>query len=191
VDTLASDAERDLVCSWLRDACVQGRLSMEEMTERVEAALLARTRAELEALVRDLPPSPQAPEAFGLRHPPPGRWHLGVVGSTKRSGRWRVPAESWWTSLVGGCHLDLTRAVFEAPITTLNIATWMGGIDIRVPRGFEVRVEGIALMGGKHLRLFGPPPPPGGPVIRIRVLSCMGRVRITDRESIRTRLRSQ
>ena len=81
--------------------------------------------------------------------------------------------------------------MFEAPVTTINIATWMGSVEMRVPRGYEIRVEGTALMGGKHLRLYGPTPPPGAPVIRLRVVACLGAVKVTDRESIRSRLRQR
>jgi hypothetical protein len=182
---LASDAEREWVCAHLQEACVQGRLTTEELSARLDVALSARTRAELEALFQDLPPAP------GVSQLPPAqrRVHVGLMGSNKRSGRWRVPAESWWTSVMGGCHLDLTRAVFDAPVTTINIMAGMGTVEIRVPRGFEVEVIGTAIVGGRQVRLEGPPPPPGAPVIRLRIVSCLGRVKVTDRESFRGRMR--
>lgn len=181
---LASDAEREWICSQLREACVAGRITTDEMSERTGVALAARTRAELEALIADLP------RGAGNPLPPAGtRWHLGLLGTTKRTGRWRVPAESWWTSVMGGCRLDLTKAVFEAPVTVINVVAGMGSVEIRVPRGFEVDVIGTALLGGRHVKLEGPPPPPGAPVIRLRIVSAMGSVRITDKESFRGRLR--
>jgi hypothetical protein len=100
-----------------------------------------------------------------------------------------VPAESWWTGVMGKCQLDLTKAQFEAQVTTINIARAMGSVEVRVPKGFEVHLEGTSLLGSKRVRLDGPPPPPGAPVIRIRVLSGLGAVKITDRESLRSRLR--
>ncbi|HEU5003423.1 MAG TPA: DUF1707 domain-containing protein [Actinomycetota bacterium] len=183
--TLASDAEREWVCAHLQESCVQGRLTTEELSHRLDLALRARTRSELDDLLADLPPPP------GYTPPPPSgkRWHLGVVGSTRRTGRWRVPAESWWTSVMGGCRLDLTRATFESAVTTINIVAAMGGVEVRVPKGFEIDMQGTALLGGRHLRLEGPPPPPGAPVIRLRVMSCLGGVKVTDRESLRARLR--
>lgn len=184
-ETLASDAEREWIIAHLQEACVQGRLTMEELSQRLGLALSARTRVELEPLISDLPGAPTPAHDPGAQK----RWHVGVMGSTRRTGRWRVPPESWWTSVVGGCRLDLTKAVFDAPVTTINIAAWMGSIEVRVPKGFEVEVRGTALMGGKQLRLEGPPPPPGAPLIRLKVLSCMGGVKVTDRESFRSRLR--
>jgi Domain of unknown function (DUF1707) len=52
----ASDLERDAVARRLRDQCVVGRLSIDELDERLERAYAAVTRGELERLVSDLPP---------------------------------------------------------------------------------------------------------------------------------------
>jgi hypothetical protein len=51
------DAERDHVVTLLRGHCTAGRLSLDELSERVGAALAARTRGELEATLADLPGS--------------------------------------------------------------------------------------------------------------------------------------
>jgi hypothetical protein len=61
-----SDADRDRVADRLRAAAGEGRLTADELEERVERALSARTDAELEPLVSDLP----APAG---RRPPPSR----------------------------------------------------------------------------------------------------------------------
>jgi hypothetical protein len=182
--TLASDADREVICARLQEAHVHGRLTLEEMSQRLEAALKARTRGELLPLIQDLP-SPPGP----VVGPPARNWHMAVLGSTRRKGRWVVPAESWWAGVMGNCHLDLTKAQFESRVTTINIGRAMGNVDVRVPKGYEIQLEGTSLLGSKRIRLDGPPPPPGAPVIRIRVLSGMGSVKITDRESLRSRLR--
>ena len=51
----ASDAERDVVIERLSRAFGQGRLSIEELDERVTAAQAAKTREELADLTSDLP----------------------------------------------------------------------------------------------------------------------------------------
>ncbi|WP_323385336.1 DUF1707 SHOCT-like domain-containing protein, partial [Streptomyces calidiresistens] len=51
----ASDADRDRVAEILREALAEGRLDAEEHSERIDAVYRARTRAELEPLVSDLP----------------------------------------------------------------------------------------------------------------------------------------
>jgi hypothetical protein len=58
----ASDAERDAVTARLRDHYAEGRLTQDELDERVSAALHARTFGDLRALTTDLPgPAPVPP----------------------------------------------------------------------------------------------------------------------------------
>jgi Domain of unknown function (DUF1707) len=50
----ASDADRERTAEALRRAAGEGRLSLEELDERLNATYAARTRAELEPLVADV-----------------------------------------------------------------------------------------------------------------------------------------
>jgi hypothetical protein len=54
-DLRASDAERDVVASELGQHFQDGRLDQAEFDERVDAALAAKTRGDLDALLADLP----------------------------------------------------------------------------------------------------------------------------------------
>jgi hypothetical protein len=51
----ASDAERERTATTLREHTAAGRLTPEELSERLDAAYEARTVGELDALVADLP----------------------------------------------------------------------------------------------------------------------------------------
>jgi hypothetical protein len=53
----ASDEDREQLISELNEHAVAGRLSTEELEERLQAAYAARTTGELDALRRDLPPT--------------------------------------------------------------------------------------------------------------------------------------
>lgn len=53
--TLAGDADRSRAIVTLRDAAVEGRLTLDEFADRVERAELARTFEDLSAVVADLP----------------------------------------------------------------------------------------------------------------------------------------
>ncbi|MGO9905077.1 MAG: DUF1707 domain-containing protein [Solirubrobacteraceae bacterium] len=53
----ASDADREQIIDRLRKASAEGRLAVRELEHRVAAALRARTFAELDATVSDLPGS--------------------------------------------------------------------------------------------------------------------------------------
>ena len=67
-DLRTSDAERDQVAGTLREHAAQGRLSVDELAERLERVYAARTRGELAPLTADLP-STRRPKArrAGLR----------------------------------------------------------------------------------------------------------------------------
>ena len=58
-DKRASDSERDEVVSDLRAHAAEGRLSVEELDQRIATALSAQTRADLAPLLDDLPPRPR------------------------------------------------------------------------------------------------------------------------------------
>jgi hypothetical protein len=63
-----SDRDRDGVVEELRAHAADGRLTVDELEDRVQRALRARTAGELAVLTRDLPQRP-APR------PPAPRWH--------------------------------------------------------------------------------------------------------------------
>jgi hypothetical protein len=52
-----SDAEREFVVAQLQHATTEGRLSLDELGDRVSGAYAAVTRLELDELVDDLPPA--------------------------------------------------------------------------------------------------------------------------------------
>ncbi len=57
----ASDADREETATALREHCAVGRLTHEELSDRLDAAYSARTVAELKALLHDLPELPPSP----------------------------------------------------------------------------------------------------------------------------------
>ena len=64
------DAERGRVIDQLADHHAAGRLTLDEFEERMSSAWAARTGAELEVLVRDLPaPARSAPRAPAVPRP--------------------------------------------------------------------------------------------------------------------------
>ncbi len=66
-DLRVSDAERDSAAAALREHFVQGRLTLEELLGRLDTALTARMRSQLDGVLSDLPsrkdrPAPVSPE---------------------------------------------------------------------------------------------------------------------------------
>jgi hypothetical protein len=76
-ELLASDADRERIAERLRAAAGEGRLTAAELEERLETAFSARTEAELERLVADLPvPAGAPPRREGRRRARPGSAHV-------------------------------------------------------------------------------------------------------------------
>ena len=75
----ASDADREAVAAKLRDHYAEGRLTQEELDERVSVALTAKTFGELRTLTTDLPgPAPVPPRTLARPSrggPPQWRHH--------------------------------------------------------------------------------------------------------------------
>src|SRR5580700_7715535 len=54
------DAERDAAMAQLREHFVAGRLTFDELTERIDLALAAKTQGQIDSLMTDLPRAPRA-----------------------------------------------------------------------------------------------------------------------------------
>ena len=79
-----SDAERDATAAELREHYAAGRLSLDELNERISRAFAARTRGDLSAVLHDLPslrpggaplPGSGQPSSEGAGWTGQGRWH--------------------------------------------------------------------------------------------------------------------
>ncbi|WTO08153.1 DUF1707 domain-containing protein [Micromonospora sp. NBC_00617] len=91
----AADADREVVADRLRAALGEGRLDLHEYDERVQRAYAARTYAELDALLTDLPPV-APPEHSALRPASaPAEPPVGRLGSLRRGHVIRWLAEVW------------------------------------------------------------------------------------------------
>jgi Domain of unknown function (DUF1707) len=62
-DLRIGDAERDIAMTQLREHFVAGRLTFDELTERIDAALIAKTQRQVDRLLADLPRPPRPPRA--------------------------------------------------------------------------------------------------------------------------------
>jgi hypothetical protein len=170
--TRASDSEREDTVAHLREAAAEGRLDVEELVDRIDAAYAATTRAELEPLTADLPaPSGASFAAVRTREV---RFVLGIFGGGDHSGRWRVAERLRVLNIFGGVDLDLREATLAAPEVSITVISIFGGSDIVVPEGVHVELSSFALFGGDKLKLGGAEPAPGAPVVHVRCVSIFG-----------------
>jgi class 3 adenylate cyclase len=196
-----SDGDRERVVEILKTSCSEGRLTLDEFSERVGTAYQAVSLGDLLPVLTDLP-HPFGPELAGLIGgpavdlpvPTPSplpdrvggrkvtRWTVSIMGGSQRKGRWRLREKTNAVAVMGGCQLDLRNAEVEGPDIVINAIAVMGGIEIIVPEGIEVELGGIAIMGGKDARrLKDVPPLPGSPVIRVRAFAFWGGVTVRSR----------
>jgi hypothetical protein len=176
----ASDAERDATVERLRDAAGEGRLTLEEFSDRMEQATAARTRTELDQLVTDLPAAATGSGTGTVAAPgsPDGpTWHVSPIGGLSVSGPWRMGRHVVVISVIGGADLDLSQAELAARDVTLTKISIIGGVHARIPHGIRVDASGLSLLGGTSVE-GAPDPGPGAPTIHIRAFSIIGGIRI-------------
>ena len=152
-------------------ASAEGRLSLEEHSQRSEAALIARTLGDLAGLTADLPARPpgdteQLPETM-----------TAVLGNESRKGPWVVPPRPAVRSVLGDCHLEMQQAIIHQRVTTIDATVRFGTVTIFVPDGVDVPMSGRALLGAKSSELRGEPQP-GAPVLVVRCDVAWGAVTV-------------
>ena len=164
----ASHADRDQVVELLRVAAGDGRLSAEELDDRLERALTARTYAELTALTADLPATPGAivvpPGAGAVSATPKDLVRIHVHGSSaRRDGRWVVPKELDVRARGGSVTLDFTEAVITQPLLRITAEVRGGGLRLITSPGIVVDADDISQHGGSVT--LPEPPGPGEPIL--------------------------
>ncbi len=118
----ASHDDRDRVVELLRVSAGDGRLTAEELDQRLELALTARTYGELAKLVTDLPAtgSVASPPATAAKPKDVARIDCRS-GHVRRVDRWIVPQRMEVKVTSGHVELDLTQAVITQPVLRLDI----------------------------------------------------------------------
>jgi len=169
----AGHADRDAVVERLREAAGDGRIDLEELEERIEKALTARTYGELEALTADLPaPGAPAPAAG----PEETLVLKTAAGHIRQDGHWVVPQRIVARSGMGHIKLDFTRAECPHREVWLEIDAGMGEVRIVVPHGWSVRTHDLSVGFGSVRNRASAPPAPGMPVLRVTGTSRVGTV---------------
>jgi hypothetical protein len=143
----ASHEDRERVAEVLRVAAGDGRLSLEELEERLEGCFGARTYGELAPLVADLP-TPGAPVAA----PGPAKDLVRVRragGNVRYEGAWEVPRRLEVDVRGGNVLLDFTSATPRDAVTHVEIDLRGGNLRLIVPDGYAVDADEVAIRGGR------------------------------------------
>ena len=167
-----SDADREQAVTALREHLLAGRLTLEEFSERVDAALRARVAGELARVQDDLPEV--FVQAVGARRKPP-RFTAALLGHAARRGRLRLRRWAVAASAFGDLDFDLRDATIEQQQATVTVLAAFGNVDIYVPEGVNVDVGGLTVFG--HRRDWGHDAGrPDAPAIRVRALGFAGTI---------------
>jgi hypothetical protein len=167
----AGDRDRDRTADRLRAAVGEGRITLDELSDRLDRLYAARTYGELEALVADLPGT-RAPE---VRSEPADDLLLFTRGTraVRKTGRWRVPPRitldcTWRTAVVDFRYADCPHREIDM---TVRCDSMFGDVIIRVPIGWRVVADEVTSGGWvrqKRVHNTSPvPPDPDGVVLRL------------------------
>jgi hypothetical protein len=144
----ASHEDRDRAAELLRIAAGEGRLTAEELDQRLEQALTARTLGELVGLSRDLP----VETSTGLAVPPAATKDVLRIerqgSNMKRDGRWVVPPRIEVRIVRGHVTLDFTEAVIAAPLVQIDAEVRNGTLTLVTRPGIEVDADDVAVTSG-------------------------------------------
>jgi hypothetical protein len=163
----ASHDDRDRVVELLRVAAGDGRLTAEELDERLELAMTARTYGELARLVSDLPAAGSAPGA-----PAPRAKDLVRIdchsGHAEREGRWVVPQRLEVKVTSGHVLLDFREAVITQPALRIDAQVGSGHLTLVTKPGIVVDTDELTVRSG-HVKIRAPWGPDVPELLRIDV----------------------
>ncbi|MBO0802755.1 MAG: DUF1707 domain-containing protein [Nocardiopsaceae bacterium] len=139
-------AEREAVTAELREHYASGRLTLDELNERLDAALDAKTRADLDALMTDLPSAgPGAGTGNGPsgRHPGTGQYPGGGRDANTGGDAFR----GWNPGRGAGqaiAALAWSALVIVALLSVGMLAVF--GIGVGRPFGIVLLLAGLAFL---------------------------------------------
>jgi Domain of unknown function (DUF1707)/Cell wall-active antibiotics response 4TMS YvqF len=182
-DLRASDADRERVVTVLGEALADGRITLEEHSERTSHAYAARTLGELTGLTADLAPQESQPILVDDRP------ISAFFGRMRREGRWVVPVKVPLLALFGTVELDLRQAVLQRRHVVLDSLVIGGRIRILVPDGVQVNVTGRTILSTREVRTR---PNQDGPTIEIGGTLFLGSVKAkAPKQTLRQRMRNR
>lgn len=167
-DLRVSDAEREHVGQLLQRAVGLGMLSLGEFTERMDTALAAKTRGELNSVLVDLPgvrlvgepaarqpgqgkPAPLPQPGAAARSALSGVVQGGVIrprmSGVNRRGNWQVAPVLRVNSWLSGVTLDFTQAVMTTQVVEIQVDDYASSLTLIVPQEATVDLDGLEMVG--------------------------------------------
>lgn len=134
-------AARERVIELLTRHYANDEITEAQLERRLQEVYAARTTRDLDAIVADLPSPSQALA-------PRTDTHISALFSgQERKLAGVVPRHLKLDALMGYVELDLRDATFAPGVSTINVNSFMGYAEIRLPVGVRVESHGRALFG--------------------------------------------
>jgi hypothetical protein len=174
-------------------------LSLDDLERRIEQVYKAGSVVELESITADLraAPAPAPAElppqsrrgrvtgALTTTQQASGARLLSLMSSTRRVGRWVVPAKLDIVAIMSDTKLDLTHAAMPSGMMDFEVRAVMASLKLIVPPGVRVVVDTHSVMSNVRSRADefdgDVPPSSSAPVIRLTGYALMADVQVVVR----------
>lgn len=185
--TRIGHAERDRAVEQLREAAALGRIDLDELEERVEAALGARTQSELSVVLADLIPASgpgghpalRGPDVPALGYAPDSPLVLAAgSGSVKRRGPWELPGWIRVIPALGSVRIDCREATARYRVVDIELVPSAGSVVLILPRGWAADVDRVGRGIGTVTSKVAAVPSDGAPVLVLRGSVGLGSVKV-------------
>jgi len=133
-------------------------IDVDEYEHRLMVATNTESTLELTSLLSDLPGIEDEPD----KETEVGEWDyeintgmvrksqamVNIFSGTTRKGVWNPPRYLDLINIFGGSDIDFRNARIPPSGVTVTVVAVFGGVDIIVPPGINVEVNGIGIFGG-------------------------------------------
>lgn len=170
----------------LRVAAGDGLLTADELDERLEAALSARTVSELAALTADLPPVSATGGVTGAEVKDVVRIEQVHSGAVERVGRWVVPRRLELAVTYCGVTLDFTDAVITHDTLRINVSMTGKTLTLVTRPGIVVDTDGLQLVHSRIKHRQAPTNPATPVALRVELVGQKAHGRVVVRPPRRT-----
>ncbi len=187
-DIRIGDAERERAVEVLKEAAADGRLTLSELDERIDATLRSVTRADLRDVLMDLVPNETIRELLGLQSTlaqlaPGSRWDDPLVlmahwEDVTRRGEWDIPPFLETHSVAASVVLDFTAARFGAPVIDISHFGGAGDLVLIVSKQHGVNTDRVTGGLGRVRNKANPRSETGQPQLLVRGSLGLGNIRV-------------
>ena len=142
-----SDADRERAAARLQQALAEGRITLDELEERLAVVYAARYAADLLPPFADLPGDDVVPVQLAAPASPPAPTDQPLMlrsgmGTLRRSGPWTVSSRIRVQSVMGSVILDFCETTVP-PVVDIALELGAGSARLLLPDGASADVDGM------------------------------------------------